>query len=101
MRYDFPGNIRELENVIERAFILCNEEEIGLHHLPPAVAQAAGRPAFQPAENGGGLADMELVSIRAALERHHGNKTRAARDLGIHRTTLDRKLKRRAAAGGV
>jgi PAS domain S-box-containing protein len=93
MNHDFPGNVRELENVIERAFILCNEEEIGLAHLPPAVAQATVPSATAPLPEAGGLESAEAAAIKAALDRHRGNRTRAARDLGIHRTTLIRKLK--------
>ena len=94
MNYEFPGNIRELENIIERAFILCGERQIALAHLPSTVVQAGERPALHALQNAGALDSVEGAAIRAALERHKGNRTRAARELGIHRTTLLRKLKR-------
>jgi transcriptional regulator with PAS, ATPase and Fis domain len=92
MRYDFPGNIRELENIIERAFILCNKREIELDSLPPEVAgqEAAGG---SPEITGGSLDFLEYEAIRSALARHGGNRTRAAKELGIHRTTLIRRLR--------
>jgi transcriptional regulator with PAS, ATPase and Fis domain len=97
MNYEFPGNIRELENIIERAFILCGEGQIALAHLPAPVVQAGERPALHALQNAGALDSVEGAAIKAALERHKGNRTRAARELGIHRTTLLRKLKRLGA----
>jgi transcriptional regulator with PAS, ATPase and Fis domain len=97
MNYEFPGNIRELENIIERAFILCGERQIRLTHLPSTVAQAGERPAMYALQNAGALDSVEAVAIKAALERHKGNRTRASKELGIHRTTLLRKLKRLGA----
>ncbi len=92
--YAFPGNIRELENIIERAFILCGENEIGLSSLPPQVLEAYERTGRRPPSEEGRLDRLEVEAINQALARHNGNRTRAARDLGIHRTTLIRKLKR-------
>ncbi len=90
--HDWPGNIRELENVIERSFILCREGIIGLAHLPEELT-AAGRtwtgPGIRSAHD-----DLDVRAIRSALERHGFSRTAAARDLGIHKTTLFRRMKR-------
>jgi transcriptional regulator with PAS, ATPase and Fis domain len=94
MAYEFPGNVRELENMIERAFILCEGSEIGLADLPSQVVNAPRRTEGPKANDTGGLGTLEREAIRSALERHAGNRTRAAHDLGIHRSTLLRKLKR-------
>ena len=94
MDYDFPGNIRELENIVERAFILCDEREIALTHLPPTVVAKSGRTGERGIREEGSLEELEVHAIREALSRHGGNRARAARELGIHRSTLLRKLKR-------
>lgn len=99
MAHDWPGNIRELENVIERAFILCGDEPIAIAHLPgeltargmPETAAKAGQPeaTMQTAHD---LLDAQ--AIRAALEHNGFNRLAAARELGIHKTTLFRKMRK-------
>lgn len=93
MEHDLPGNVRELENIIEHAFVLCRSGLIELAHLPPYLRdeQPGGRISFRP---GMTLAAMERVLIQDALRRHKGNRTAAARELGINRSTLFRKLKK-------
>jgi DNA-binding NtrC family response regulator len=91
MQYDYPGNVRELENLVEQAFVLCRGSLIELHHLPPEL-----RPAGLSASGGPGpmsLHAMEKLLISEALRRHHGNRKGAARQLGIDPSTLYRKLK--------
>ncbi len=93
MTYPFPGNIRELENIIEYAYILCKGPTIKVEHLPSDVKDWARRhPTIQPAT--GSLAMEEAARIQSALERHNGNKVAAAKELGISRTTLWRKIKK-------
>jgi PAS domain S-box-containing protein len=92
MEHDFPGNVRELENIIEHAFVLCRSGLIELLHLPPHLRGAedevrSGLPA------GLTLAAMEKLLIRDALRRHKGNRAAAARELGIDASTLFRKIK--------
>lgn len=90
MTHDFPGNIRELENIIEQAFVLCRSRIIERHHLPPEL-----RPAGTPATEAFGpmsLRAMEGHLTAEALRRHAGHRKRAARDLGIDVSTLYRKI---------
>ncbi len=93
MAHDWPGNIRELENVIERAFILCSEGEIRMGHLP-AELTAFARGGKKTSAVRSAHDQLDAQAIRAALERQHGNRSAAARDLGIHKTTLFRRIKR-------
>jgi PAS domain S-box-containing protein len=92
MEHDFPGNIRELENVIEHAFVLCRSGLIELSHLPPHLrgAEDEGRSELP---SGLTLAAMEKLLIRDALRRHKGNRAAAARELGVDASTLFRKIK--------
>ncbi|MGB9805121.1 sigma-54 interaction domain-containing protein [Desulfofundulus sp.] len=90
-QHDFPGNIRELENVIEHAFILCKGGLIKPEHLPPYLQTAGDGPC--PGK-GKTLAEMEARMIYEALIRNRGKRSLAARELGIDKTTLWRKMKR-------
>jgi len=86
--YPFPGNVRELENAIEHAFVMCDGEEIQVSHLPQSITEAALL--------GEGITlnpKSEADVIRETLLRHGGNRARAARELGMHRSTLWRKLR--------
>lgn len=103
LAYDWPGNVRELRTAIERAVVMCSGSKIGVGDLPPAVRGGAGLlalPATAPAQPGGSLPPLDLNLQRAeralilrALDESGGNRTLAARLLGISRRTLHRKLK--------
>ena len=92
MEHDYPGNVRELQNIIEYAFVLCNDGLIELEHLPPYMR---GRPTRGLAGRKGGmnLKVIEKTLIEEALRKHDGNRTLAARDLGINPSTLYRKIR--------
>ena len=90
--YGWPGNIRELAHAIERACAVATSPEIDVEDLPAAVrgADVAGKPDARP------LADRERVYIQAVLDRHVGDRRRAAAELGISLSTLKRRLRRSA-----
>jgi PAS domain S-box-containing protein len=89
MAYEYPGNVRELENIIEQAFVLCRGGLIELEHLPPELRPPGASPANGPMS----LELMEHRLIGDALERNRGNRKRTAHDLGIDPSTLYRKIK--------
>jgi len=93
VHHDFPGNVRELQNILEHAFVLCRGGPIELRHLPPDLTRTDGRPQLAA------RADMNLRSvgrlmIQEALARHRGNRRLAARELGINPSTLYRQIRR-------
>jgi PAS domain S-box-containing protein len=92
--YDFPGNVRELANVLEHAFVLCRSGQIEVEHFPPMLAADAGRAAGFGGSDLGPLAAAAAREIRAALERNKGHRGNTARELGISPSTLWRKMKR-------
>ncbi|OPY86891.1 MAG: Transcriptional regulatory protein ZraR [Syntrophaceae bacterium PtaU1.Bin231] len=90
MAHDYPGNVRELENIIEQAFVLCRGGMIEMHHLPAELRPAASSAnALGPMS----LEAMEKHLITETLQRYSGNRKRAAQDLGIHASTLFRKIR--------
>jgi transcriptional regulator of acetoin/glycerol metabolism len=91
MGYEFPGNVRELENIIEQAFVLCRGGLIELGHLPPELRPLGTLAAHEP--DSMTLISMEKHFIDLALKRHNGNRKKAAHDLGINTSTLFRKIK--------
>ena len=92
--YPWPGNIRELESVMERAALLCDHQPIDLEHLPEAIRQRRvvipGKPLTEPVHS---LEEAERLAILSAGRAAKGNMSEAARLLRIGRTTLWRKIK--------
>jgi len=111
LNYDYPGNVRELENTIERAAILADDgAEIKVWDLPPELTERAIASLPEHREEGGkggasgypasySLEQVEALHIRRVIEDSEGNLSRAARTLGISRTTLWRKLKKYGIEG--
>ena len=91
MRYDFPGNIRELENIMQHAFVLCHNTVIQQTHLPGELLTTAGSEHIPASLT---LKSLEKRAIQEALHNHAGNRAAAARQLGIDPTTLYRKMRR-------
>ena len=92
MRHDWPGNIRELENAIEHAFILCPQGLIQPEHLPEHLWREAGPGPV--ATSSLSLKEQEKRLLQEALERHGWRRMATARELGIDKNTLRRKIKR-------
>jgi transcriptional regulator with PAS, ATPase and Fis domain len=106
LAYEYPGNVRELQHILERAITMCTEPLITVNVLPPQVRQnvreqPAEAEAARPVEatNGGESRLMVLEAkeqelIREAIHRNQGNLEQAAKDLGISRVTLWRRMKK-------
>ncbi|OGK08146.1 MAG: hypothetical protein A2Y63_02485 [Candidatus Riflebacteria bacterium RBG_13_59_9] len=94
MRHGFPGNVRELENIIEYGFVLCHDGLIDVRHLPEELQSDAQRSVTEShSSSNSKLKWAEADAIRFALTRSHGSVGKAAEELGISRTTLWRKMK--------
>jgi PAS domain S-box-containing protein len=95
MSHDFPGNVRELENIIEYATVVCKNGMIGVEHLPDFFNHSDKTKAKSPSEGKpSSLGEMERGYIYETLRRNHWNRTTTAAEMGIHPTTLWRKMKR-------
>jgi two-component system, NtrC family, response regulator HydG len=92
LRYSWPGNVRELRNVLERAMIMARgQDAIGVEHLASEVREASGATVEHHVPRT--LAEVERAHIDRTLRYHQSNRTRAARELGISRATLIKKIK--------
>jgi transcriptional regulator with PAS, ATPase and Fis domain len=96
LNYDFPGNVRELQNIIEHALIVCRDKVIECKHLPLALQQSIATPL--PAEESRSFEKeiefSERTLILDMLRKHNWNKGKTAAALDINRTTLWRKMKK-------
>ena len=95
VRYDWPGNIRELENCIERAVVIARGEIIAPADLPPQIQALSSEKEDSEVRfpSGISLQEVEKALILKTLEDTGGNRSRAAEILGINRRTLQMKLK--------
>jgi len=92
MSYNYPGNVRELENIVEHAFVLCNENIIRSAHLPRELESVAAVEDFA-SNNNTALGNLEAGYILSVLEKNSWNRQATAKELGVHKTTLFRKMK--------
>lgn len=94
MKYNYPGNVRELENIIEHAMVMCQNEEIQVEHLPLEflLSEVSAAPKNNASEKP--LEKTECQTILEALQKHDWNKNKVADELRIHRSTLWRKMQR-------
>jgi transcriptional regulator with PAS, ATPase and Fis domain len=94
LAHDFPGNIRELENLIEHAFVFCKSDSVEVQHLPAAMRSASEGAPGDVLSRIDNFDELERMYITAVLKEVNGNKERAAQKLGIHKATLFRRLKK-------
>ena len=100
LRYDYPGNVRELENLVERAVLLARGPVIDLPDLPVTLRPGERGPTGpEPSRLPDLLAGIEREAIRAALERHGGVQTQAAAELGISERVLRYKMRKHGLEG--
>jgi len=95
MQYHWPGNVRELRSAVERAVVLCRGEQITLRDLPPGVrtqGSVTTEPSIALTQNNLTVAEAEKQLIIRALKESNGNRTQAAKQVGMSRRTLHRKL---------
>lgn len=99
--YDFPGNARELENIIERSLAISGQSDIEIHHLPQGISNY--KPVYTPSVPSPSptqtLEDNEREYIMTVLKSVDGNKTQAAKIIGIDRVSLWRKINRYKSNG--
>jgi len=97
MTHSYPGNVRQLENIIEHAFVLCREGNIQRHHLPTNITGTAlNQPFLETVEeyNGDPVTNARIKLIMDTLKRNNYNRKATAEELGIHKSTLFRQIKK-------
>lgn len=101
MSHTYPGNIRELENIIEHAFVLCHAGNIGIQHLPAYLGNASQIPvsnaplaAAAAMSLAAAVSSAEEAVLLETLKRNNYNRLRTAEELGMHKSTLYRRLRR-------
>lgn len=93
MTHDWPGNVRELENIIERAFVLCRNELISIKHLPFSQDNFSNEN-LSVSNIKKATQENEKKVILTTLEKNNYNRTKTAKELGIHKTTFYRKIQK-------
>ena len=93
LEHDYPGNVRELENIIEHAFVLCSSGLISAEHLPDSITVTVAVVKNRKDDFNGTFKELERTAIVHALKKNAWNRLATAEQLGIHKTTLFRKLK--------
>jgi len=91
MAHNYPGNVRELENIIEHAWVMCRGQVLEPEHLPRRLQTRLGSDA---GGSKSGLSQVEAAFLTQVLERNSWHRENTAQELGIHRTTLQRKIKK-------
>ena len=97
LTYTYPGNVRELENIIEHAFVLCRAEVVELRHLPMYLQKTREHPdadSVSRPDSVAGRDQWERAQIEKALKKHRWHRQKAAKELDMDRTTLWRKMKK-------
>ena len=97
LNYDYPGNVRELENILEHALIICQEDTLQTRHLPKYLRSPRRDSRTVEPEIPKPFADLdtkERDKILAAFKAHNRHRIKTARALGMDRTTLWRKMKK-------